>query len=397
MLLIFITSCCFAQQSSTITGTVRDSKTKATLPFAIVSIKHTNQATVANEQGSFSFSFIKSDNDTIVFSMFGYEKKESGVNTLLKNDSLKVELDEQVFDLPVTPITGLTAKEVVRKAIKNLNQNFPDTELLIQSFYRQYHKEDNHYVRLIEAIVVTDEKPYRSYISAFKPEKVAITAISRSNVLEENKSQHGDHLIDLLTENPFKFPIGSVLNSKGIDYFNFHFVNSDTGETIIQFSSVLSSQDKIQNGFIFIDEKTFFIKRLITESFPNPNSKVRHFAGTGENYLWKLRNGKYNISYKNMSGVIVYDHIIKSYTHYLFDAKVNSLAHIVEENFELESDKLLSHDENNFHFTSTSNLYTSPYLYNEKDWKYFPTLADEIKKDLEKHQALKQQFIQNGR
>lgn len=396
-LLVINISCCYAQQQFTVSGIIRASKTQTILPYTIITIKHTNQATVSNEHGVFSFSFIKSPNDTVVFSLIGYDKKEIAINTLSANDSLSIELTEKAFDLPVTQIPGLSAKEMVRKAIKNLKQNFPDSNLWLQSFYRQYHKEDDSYVRLIEAIVITNEKRYHDYVNSDKSEKVVVRALRRSDVREENKAQHGDHLMDLINENPFKFPTGSVLNLKGIDYFDFHFTESKTaGETVIEFSSVLSSDVKVQHGLIFIEDETFVIKRLIIETFPNQNSKVRHFAAAGEPYLWKFRNGKYEISFRKINGQVIFDRMVKSYTHYLFDSKVNSLAHIVEENFELQSEKSISTIPKNFRFSLTSNLYSHGYLYDEHDWKYFPPLQQEIKADLEKHSPLIQQFIDNG-
>ncbi len=328
----------------------------------------------------------------------GYAQKKFPVITLSLYDSLIIELDEKAFDLPMTTIQGLSAKEIIHKAIKNLEQNFADTNLLLQSFYRQYHKEDDHYVRLIEAIVITEEQPYINNINFSKSEKQFLKALRRSDVMEINKAQHGDHLMDLLNENPFKFPTGSVLNLRGIDYFNFHFAESNSlDEIVIEFTAKVSSADQIQNGLIYIDEKTFVINRMIIETFPNPNSKTKHFAAQGESYLWKFRNGRYEISFRQLNGQPVFDRITKSYTHYLIDAKVHSLAHIVEENFELQSVKIIGNDSTPFHFSSTSNLYSQNYFYHDSVWINFPLLPVLIKADLEKSIPLKEQFIRNGK
>ena len=189
-----------------------------------------------------------------------------------------------------------------------------------------------------------------------------------------------------------------MLNLKGIDYFNFHFAESNSqDEIVIEFTSTLTSDDKIQNGFIYIDEKTFFIKRLASKTFPNPNSKTKLFAAQGEPYFWKFRNGNYEISFRQLYGETFFDKIIKSYTHYLFDAKVHSLAHIVEETFELQSNKIIGTESTPFRFSLTSNLYSQNYIYTENDWTKFPLLATDIKTDLEKSMPLKEQFILNGK
>jgi hypothetical protein len=51
---------------------------------------------------------------------------------------------------------------------------------------------------------------------------------------KENKEEHGDHLMDLLNENPFKFPVGSVLNLKGIDFYKFTFIQNYAPNTTCQ-------------------------------------------------------------------------------------------------------------------------------------------------------------------
>jgi hypothetical protein len=387
------------QSIQRISGTVVSSVNKSGLPFCTISILNSNQATLAKENGSFDFSFLRHRSDTLLISMLGYTAKKITVDSIKIKDSLIIELVPETFEIPVINIEGLSAKETVIKAIKNLSENFPDSPMLVQSYYRQVHKEDNEFVRLIEAIVITNEMPRPYYQNKVANEKVFISCLRRSNVYEQNHEQHGDHLTDLLDENPFKFPVGTVLNLKGIDFFSFHFKeNKSDADFMIEFSSIHSTDDKIQNGMIWIDPDQLIIKRILIKTFPNPESKITHFAAMGQPYLWELRNGSYDITFKKVNGRYITDHIIKSYSHELYDTRVHSLAHIVEENFEWIPFKFLSDATlNQYHFTSSSNLYSQKYDYHSVDWLEFPPCPKEILRDLEKEIPIGQQYISNGK
>ena len=64
-------------------------------------------------------------------------------------------------------------------------------EYVVNSFYRQHHKENDKEVRLIESvqnIFYTDAADKRHI-------RVKVINLRRSNNMELNKEQHGDHFL----------------------------------------------------------------------------------------------------------------------------------------------------------------------------------------------------------
>jgi len=398
MILLFLPFPCAGQALLTLTGTIRSLKTGEGLPFSVVAVKYSGQGAVADDHGRFTISFHAKEDDSLSFTIMGYTEKIIPVHALSPEDSLNIMLEEKIFDIPPVVITGISAKEAVRRGIKNVKFIFPDSLMLTDGFYRQYHKENNKYVRLLEAVVVTREEPWSFYGHSAGNEKVLVKALRRSDVYEENREQHGDHLMDVLNENPFKFPVGSVLNEKGIDFFEFHFLEEEQeGTLVIGFASDQAGIPKIEKGKIYIDKDSFVITRIVSETYANPGAANKEIVPAGAPYSWQFSNGVYDIRLKKVNGHYLTDQIKKSYIHYLYDTRVHSLAFIVEEVFEWNAVKIYSGRDGLLNLTFNSGLYSKKYSYHASDWKDFPPLPAIIKHDLETKRSLERQFSDNGR
>jgi outer membrane receptor protein involved in Fe transport len=80
-----------AQQSTTVTGSVKNSKTKEAVSAVSVSIKGGTAGTFTDDKGNFRFSTVQKLPFTIVISSVGYTSKEVAVTT--NNQSVNVDLD----------------------------------------------------------------------------------------------------------------------------------------------------------------------------------------------------------------------------------------------------------------------------------------------------------------
>lgn len=374
-------------------GALKAEGTNRPLGYANVYVKNTQQIALTDESGLFILPCIVSEMDSVCINALGYNFKSIPIKDF-KNDVI-ITLQVKT-ELPVLQVRGLTAKVVVEKAIRNLHYYFPDSNIQLESFYRQYHKENEKYVRLIEAKIITPEITYNSFSSNNHHEKVYVRNIRRSNIYEQNKEKHGDHLIDLLYDNPVKHTVGTVLNSKGLSFYNFRFTDeSDEKISVIEFNSFGTGTPKAERGKLYIDERTFLIEKIIVESFPNPKAKQVYYSKANHPYDWKFRNGYLEISFNKKDGYMQVAEIKKYYTHYLFDNATNTLSFLVEENFELIKTKTFSENIPEKFFTGSSNLYSQKYNYNDADWVGIKELSKEKKKDLEKTEALNVQFKAN--
>lgn len=395
MLLFLFSFCASSQQLIRLNGQLLNDKNSKPVPFASITISNGNQAALSDEEGRFFISFIYHDKDILIISCMGYALKSIRAVMLKGHDSLVFRLDEKIFDIPVIDIERLSAVETVRKAINNRQQNLSDSTQYRNGFYRQFHQEDNYFVRLIEALVVTREDPLTFYTPG-KGEKVFVKALRRSDVTEDNNEPHGDHLMDLLNENPIKYPQGSVLNLKGLSFYQFHFAENDVDSiTRIDFESKSMAEGKPEKGTIYINEESNVITRVIVYTFPDRAADKKLFAPAGKPFVWYFRTGLFDISFKKVNGKYLINRVFKSYVHYLYDAHVRSLAHIVEENFELVYGDMISGGEQ-LEFRPYSELYSKKYNYHPSDFKNFPPVKEEIRTGLEKKRSLEKQFELNG-
>lgn len=375
-------------------GFLKAEGTNRPVGYANVYVKNTLQIALTDESGLFILPCIVSETDSVCLNALGYNFKSIPVKDF-KNDTV-ITLQSKT-ELPVLQVKGLTAKEVVEKAIHNLHYYFPDSNIQLESFYRQYHKENEKYVRLIEAKIITPEITYNNFSSSNHHEKVYVKNVRRSHVYEKNKEKHGDHLIDLLYDNPVKHTVGTVLNNKGLSFYNFRFTGeSDEKISVIEFNSFGTGSPKAERGKLYIDERTFLIEKLIVESFPNPKAKQVYYSKVNHPYDWKFRNGYLEISFNKKDGYIQMAGIKKSYTHYLYDNATNSLSFLVEENFVLTGLKITDAVILEKLFLDNSNLYNKEYKYDNLNWIDCPEISQEILRDMEHQETLSNQFSSNG-
>lgn len=123
----------FNLYSQSFTGQVFDSKTKEPLPFASVSVKNTNNGSVADEFGKFILSEVFKDNILIISSL-GYVTQyfKLGIKNQIFLEPKLTDLDEVIVRF-VNP-----AHKIIDEAIKNKLQNDPEQWPFFK--YKVYHK-----------------------------------------------------------------------------------------------------------------------------------------------------------------------------------------------------------------------------------------------------------------
>ena len=118
LILLFILSgitSSFAQTVVSISGSVKDRKTKAVLPFVTVTLKNSKdstlvQGTITNEEGRFTLSNIKSGNYYTEVTFIGYKpfKQNVYVGTLSQYLGLgTIELEEDAKVLNEVEVTAM--------------------------------------------------------------------------------------------------------------------------------------------------------------------------------------------------------------------------------------------------------------------------------------------------
>ncbi|WP_299532445.1 carboxypeptidase-like regulatory domain-containing protein [Ulvibacterium sp.] len=155
-----------SQQPEYIIGKLIDSKTQEPIAFASIRLKDRALGVISNTDGSFKIPLkFKEYGDIIEISSMGYQTKE----ILTKDFSIyglnDVRLEPATFELEGAQITAkkkrekkLTARQIVRKALRSIPENYPIDPFSIVGYYRDYQLDSLQYVNLNEAILkVFDE------------------------------------------------------------------------------------------------------------------------------------------------------------------------------------------------------------------------------------------------
>lgn len=141
-----------------------DSKTQEPIAFASIRIKNRALGIISNTDGSFKIPLkYKEYGDIIEISSMGYQTKEILIQNFSVNALNKVRLLPAILELKEAVVIAkkkkkFTARQIVRKAIRSIPENYPVEPFSTIGYYRDYQLDSLQYVNLNEAILeVFDE------------------------------------------------------------------------------------------------------------------------------------------------------------------------------------------------------------------------------------------------
>ena len=163
ILLFFVFASCFAQQHDYIIGKLYDAKTQEPVAFASIRIKDRALGVISNTDGSFKIPIrYKEYGDIIEISSMGYQSlqvlidgfKIDSINELLLEPAA-MQLQEAIVSEKRRRKRLISAKNIVRKAVKAIPDNYSSRPFSIIGYYRDYQikDKDSSYLNLNEAIL----------------------------------------------------------------------------------------------------------------------------------------------------------------------------------------------------------------------------------------------------
>lgn len=150
----------YAQSDRFVSGKLLDAKTNEPIPFATLILKNHQLGLITNAQGDFYFNNNSDyETDILIITCIGYKKKTIKFKNLSSKEVNIITLSPAIHKLKeviVTPSSNrISARKIVRKAIKNIPNNYPVKPYSFVSYYRDYQKKDKEYQDLNEAIIQT--------------------------------------------------------------------------------------------------------------------------------------------------------------------------------------------------------------------------------------------------
>lgn len=392
-----------AADNIVIRGYVLDKDNKQPLALAAVQVKNSQLGALTEDNGYFDLPIPKTNlSDSIRISFVGYFPTTISVINYKDGDTLHILLAPAIATKDEVVITAMNAKGVLSKAIDNLRNNLYTDTIIQTGFYRQYHKENGKFVRLIEADVSVAFNLKNPYKYSFH-ELVQTNKQRRAENYETNGDIHGDHLVDLLKENPFSYNKSTFLNQKNLNFFEPKMDHEDTAYWIVKTQYKESSSAKLERAKIWISKDNYAITRVEVEKFPNPYYIKSRYAPDSR---WQLVNETDVIELEKYKDKLVVSSIMRTYNHHVLNRQTGNVDYIVEESFNIYfykySTERLAEQINNGRYSGATSLYSSEYFYDSKYWNnYTPLKAhpldEKIKTDLEHAKKLETQFVDAGK
>nr|WP_255495135.1 carboxypeptidase-like regulatory domain-containing protein [Dysgonomonas sp. 521] len=149
----------------TVSGVVKDKKTKKKLEYVSISVPGTNVGTITNVDGEFSIK-IKDSLQTrgIDLSRIGYLNYHLSLSGKDQPD-VTVYLTANDKALSEVVIEQADVYQIVESAISKIETNYSDKANLLTGFYRETVKKGRGYINITEAIINIYKTPYKDDIA----------------------------------------------------------------------------------------------------------------------------------------------------------------------------------------------------------------------------------------
>jgi hypothetical protein len=150
----------FPQSPFFIAGKVINSVTVKPVPFATIKLKNNQLGVYANANGDFKISLNPDfQDDSLLVTCIGFKQNSVAFKDLSNIKENNIFLLPVVYGLGEVSVVASRKKQsslaIIRRAIRNIGNNYPDKPFNFISYYRDYQKKDSNYINLNEAIIQT--------------------------------------------------------------------------------------------------------------------------------------------------------------------------------------------------------------------------------------------------
>ncbi|PQJ10452.1 hypothetical protein CJD36_010780 [Flavipsychrobacter stenotrophus] len=147
---LFFLLCASLTAQTQFNGVLINTRDSSPIAYAVIKLAEINSTVLADSSGAFNFP-VDGGLKKLTFNV-----SIQGYKATIHHDRQftaveRVYLDVAAHDLKEAQIVGESAREIVRKAVKAIPDNYADSSYFSYSFYRQYQFVNNSFMNLIEA------------------------------------------------------------------------------------------------------------------------------------------------------------------------------------------------------------------------------------------------------
>ncbi|MCU0391456.1 MAG: hypothetical protein MUE81_10085, partial [Thermoflexibacter sp.] len=257
------------------------------------------------------FQIIVKQSDThLEISHIGYENKVLSLDSLSKISSagLFIELKEKIVQLPEFVVNERKAKDILLKAIENIDKNYYQRPKVLRGFYRESAIEDDSLFYFVESILGIYKQGYLSY-RGYGPSVYAdLVNIDESLYIDFNKKSRIDFKIthgvynslqcDYVLSRQFALH-KKILKKLNIEFKNLTWYN---GREVYEISfEDLEKAKERWSGKVFIDTESYAIIYMETTlltpiKFRDGKTKIE-ITATHTRTFYRPYKGKWVLSY----------------------------------------------------------------------------------------------------
>ena len=248
----------------TISGVIKDKRTRKLLEYVNISIPGSTVGTVSNTEGAFSLK-IKHDIDAkqLVFSHIGYRTQTLALQgTDLRDETFYLVRLPNVLEEIV--VRSQEPRHLIEDAIRKIGDNYSNEDLRFTGFYRETVKKRSRYIDILEAIVHLNKG---SYEDRYGHDRVEIHKGRR--IISKRK---GDTLAIKLAGGPtqsihldFVKNREIMLNAKELSLYEFRYeepVNiNNRPQYVVSFKPTGITHYALYYGTFYIDRETLTFTR----------------------------------------------------------------------------------------------------------------------------------------
>ena len=246
-----------------LSGRVIDRKEKSPVAYASIYIRNRNISTLSNDNGDFIIKLPKgSERDTIYFSCLGYKLKLMRIGDMHPDENI-ILLDVNTIQLKEVKVKPINPKDVLKKMIDNIPNNYSRLPLMLISFYRETIQQNGDYVGLSEAVLRIYKAAYNSYlndqVTIYKARKTRFVKQMDTVIFKFQGGIYTSLMLDI-AKNPSNF-----ISDEYIEYYDFSLddiIQIDGRTTyVIAFDQKDISPYPLYKGKLYIDMDTHALVR----------------------------------------------------------------------------------------------------------------------------------------
>lgn len=249
-------------KTSVYSGKVIDAETKKPVVFANVYLNGSGIGTVTNSEGEFLIRVPENYSASqIVITYLGYKNAVVSLNNWGEKEKI-IYLEPSPIPIEEVIIRKTDPYELIKAALKNIGQNYSNKPERQMGFYREYIKQNRHYVEIAEAVLdiykasYTNEMDY-DRIKIFKGRKSYDVKKMDTVVFKFQGGPKTSFLLDVV-KNP-----ANVLSPEILNYYEYKLAGmtriNDRDVYIISFNQKDRLPFALYQGNIYLDVKTLAI------------------------------------------------------------------------------------------------------------------------------------------